>query len=433
MQKVLVLGSGIAGMAASLALKKQYGSEIDICILEKTSHPGGLLLGSNLKGYAIDNGCYMYRWDSSLAQLYPENFRDASFTWRVWLNKRIIAFPPNYHTILQPQALTTKVLAILHMLWGRVIANIFPPLNAREWLYQSLGRKMIELTHLDIYLNKLQGRDASTIHPYLCDNRIDSLRQPLWQIFKRQFLVKFLTQPKTPSKSITCYPKGGTKALINNLYEECLTKGIAFVFDCSIKQISTQESGFVVQTADQSYASEQLYSSIPLAEILSYLPNDPILQAFPIPQYTTMHAHKLLLKTINFASDIYVLYSFEEKHLWKRCTCVRQEDGYYTAVVEVNLALSLDPNSKESLRQNIIAELANEIKLFDIQDLIADEMITVANAYPVIGVESWEQIISLKNYLEEHYHFKLMGRQGIHDYLSSVQSWEQAVKRVHNR
>ncbi|EPR67188.1 Phytoene desaturase, neurosporene or lycopene producing [Cyclobacterium qasimii M12-11B] len=66
-KKVIIVGSGIAGMAAAIRLSiKGY----EVTVFEANSYPGGKLSEINMKGYRFDAGPSLFTLPEQLEELF---------------------------------------------------------------------------------------------------------------------------------------------------------------------------------------------------------------------------------------------------------------------------------------------------------------------------------------------------------------------------
>ncbi len=430
MRNFVILGAGIAGMTAALELRKKYGAEVRIQILEKNPEPGGLLLGSDLGGYNADNGCFFYTSDERLPKRYPGLFEKADVSWRIRLRGETIPYPPGYKSILKQRSPAYKAKAIGEMLWGRSAGSLRKPRTARECLYQTLGREITKQSNLEVYLEKLQGIQADRIHPYLCDKRLASLKQPLWKLLNKQFTGGSRRSGAVWQRIVTCYPKGGGRNLVRRVQQECLANGTEIHCDRKLGRILPVGSVFLCSAGKDEFSADRLISTIPLSSLAEALPADEKIQRFPRPEHTTMQVVLFLAARTIQETDHHVLYSFEKKHLWKRTTCHRVDEQRYTVAVEINLNHDCQETQKQELLRRIRTDLTEEIKLFQADDIIEEKIMTVPNAYPVFGADTWERILQLRDYIEKRHGICLLGRQGQHEYLSSNQAVERVIGRI---
>jgi protoporphyrinogen oxidase len=434
MKQIIILGAGIAGMTIALELKKTaLHRDSHILIIEKAAQAGGLLNGTEWDGHNFDNGCYVYNTASTIVKRYPQLFVPAAFNWKIWLNNKFTHYPPNFQTLTRDSNARQKLSLITSLLLGRLTNLVHPPRNAKEWFNQNLGKRMVAETHLNGYLEKLQGLEADKVHVSLCNTRLVELKLPLWELFKKQFLHKiFKPRPKTPA-GIKCYPSGGTGNLARHIYRECLQAGIEFRFNSYPLTISVSNSSYEITLNDAQLSADTLYSTIPLSELIKTLISDPVFASYPIPRYTTLYVPMLVVKKMSLPGDYVILYSFEKNHLWKRTVGIRQPDGNLAVIVEVNLAQPIPPEEQVTLQKTVISQLTGEIGLFAESDIIFASQKTVPFAYPLYQLDTYDKILELQSYIKSKCGIILIGRQSRFDYISSNQTVEQVLASITTR
>jgi len=428
MKDIVILGAGITGMSIALELrKKQETKDCNILILEKEDHPGGLLYGTDIDGHNFNNGCYATHSNSTIVIHYPELFEKADFNWKIWLNHNYTRYPPSYQTLTANRGIGYKLSLLAGILAGRIASIWHKPQNAKEWMDQNLGKSTVSSTHLETYLEKLQGLEAVSIDVTLCNTRLKELRQPLWQMFRKQFLDSIIKSRKPGLPTYICYPSGGTIQIARYLYSLCLQAGIDFKFQASVQTIDRLSDSYRVLESDREFTADILFSTIPLTELLTMLSENPELSRFPVPEYTTLYVLMLLVKKMSLPGDYVVLYSFEKEHLWKRVFGVRQSDGLMAVIVEVNLLEQLTDNKIKHLLDETTDQLINEVRLFKAEDVLFSSFKTIPYAYPSYQMETYDQVMELQRYISSHYGIRLFGRQGRFAYLSSSQVLEQVL------
>lgn len=430
MKHIVILGAGLAGMAIALELNRspRYKDWI-ITIIEKQPHPGGLLYGTMMEGHHFDNGCYVFSPHTSITDYCPISYSPTTFNWKIWLEGKYTPYPPSYQSLTKDSSIIGKAHLIISMLYGRIMNYFHKPRNGQEWLEQNIGKVMIAATHLDGYLSKLQGIETNNIHTALCDSRLLHLKQPLIDLFKRQFLSRF-QKPASATNSGYCYPGAGTTAIVNYLYERCESSGIQFIFSADLHKIQKDGDSFTLSLADTIIEANKLYSTIPLSELVKTLPQTPALGKFPKPEYTTLYVPMFLLKKLNLPGEHVILYSFDQKHKWKRIVGIKQPDETITVIVETNLTTQLDDNEQAALLLEVKQEIINELKLFQEEDILLSSIKMVPFAYPLYRKTTYDGIIALQQYIESYYSIHLYGRQGTHDYFSASSTLSQVLKGI---
>ncbi len=431
--KIIILGAGISGMSFALKLKElDVNNYFEITILEKSDKAGGLVNSSNYKDYWFDNGCYYFFSDDYLAKRYNDLFSEVnSFTAKVWTQDGLCSFPPQAKYILSQSSFETKLLITKDLLLGNLSMIFRRPDNSKEWLNQRLGKKLVQLTGLDIYLEKLQRVSLGEISSSICISRLSALDKNIFSLV-RHISRKKNHKPVNSKTKKMLYANGGIGQISKRLFTECKKQGINFSFNVDIVSLNRFNNNIQIKTNSRIYKTDKLVSTIPLPSLLDYL---RIAESNKLElEYTKLLLTKILLKDISFKENNFYLYSFIKEHDWKRLSGIRMNDGMVSVVVETNLKRETLPD-KAFYNQEIIDSLVNEIKLFKMSDIIYISNQIVDYSYPVFTKANEEYAEKMTALIEKDYNITLLGRQAEFKYYStrsSINSAHQKAKQLYN-
>ncbi len=255
-KKAIVVGAGIAGMAASIRLAVQ-GYEVDL--FEKNDYPGGKLCQFNLDGYLFDAGPSLFTQPDNLKALFDlagEPMEDY-FQYQ----SMPIAFKYFYEdgTIFNAYTDNGKLAAEMEEKLGESPVKVLDYLNDSKHLYEHIA---------SIFLNHSLHKKATLFQSKI----FKAIKTLKWKyLFRSMHQVNggYFANPKTvqlfnryatyngsnPYKAPgmlsliphlelnegTFYPKGGMISITNALYQLALKKGVRFHFNAPVQRIIQQD------------------------------------------------------------------------------------------------------------------------------------------------------------------------------------------------
>jgi len=255
-KKAIVVGAGIAGMAASIRLVVQ-GYEVDL--FEKNDYPGGKLSQFSIDGYLFDAGPSLFTQPDNLKALFDlagEPMEDY-FQYQ----SMPISFKYFYEdgTIVNAYTDNGKLAAEMEEKLGESPSKVLDYLNDSKHLYEHIA---------SIFLNHSLHKKATLFQSKV----FKAIKTLKWKyLFRSMHQVNggYFSNPKTvqlfnryatyngsnPYKAPgmlsliphlelnegTFYPKGGMISITNALYQLALKKGVRFHFNAPVQRIIQQD------------------------------------------------------------------------------------------------------------------------------------------------------------------------------------------------
>ena len=255
-KKAIVVGAGIAGMAASIRLAVQ-GYEVDL--FEKNDYPGGKLSQFSIDGYLFDAGPSLFTQPDNLKALFDlagESMKDY-FQYQ----SMPISFKYFYEdgTIVNAYTDNGKLAAEMEEKLGESPSKVLDYLNDSKHLYEHIA---------SIFLNHSLHKKATLFQSKV----FKAIKTLKWKyLFRSMHQVNggYFSNPKTvqlfnryatyngsnPYKAPgmlsliphlelnegTFYPKGGMISITNALYQLALKKGVRFHFNAPVQRIIQQD------------------------------------------------------------------------------------------------------------------------------------------------------------------------------------------------
>lgn len=259
MKKVIIIGSGIAGIAASIRLSVQ-GYEVHV--FEANDYPGGKLSAFENNGYRFDAGPSLFTQPQNVEALFTLanepiedyfQYQEVEIVCHYFFENGI-----QLNTYADREKLANEFQTKL----GEQPDSVKKYLSKAETLYDNIGE--IFLNH-SLHLSKtwLHKRVLSALAnvklPYLFNslhqyNSTQFKSKEAVQIFNRFATYNGSNPYKAPAmlsliphleqNQGTFYPKGGMINITNALYKLALKKGVQFHFNHRVEKINN-ENGMV--------------------------------------------------------------------------------------------------------------------------------------------------------------------------------------------
>lgn len=255
MKKVIIIGSGIAGISTSIRLRRK-GYEVDV--YEANSYPGGKLTSFTQDGFRFDAGPSLFTLPNLVEELF-ELFDERAATFFQYKKKQVVC---NYFwedgmtfsADANPQRFIQEASECFGVAAEKISAYLDKSkrkyqLTAPIFLEQSLHKVSTYLSGSTIKALWHTGmmditRDLNAVnHAYLGEPH-------LVQLFNRYATYNGSSPYKTPGIMSmiphlemhigTFFPKGGMQSISSSLYEFACKKGVQFHFSKAVDRILVQ-------------------------------------------------------------------------------------------------------------------------------------------------------------------------------------------------
>ena len=290
-QKVIIIGSGVAGLAASIRLATA-GHEVEV--FEANSYPGGKLSFFEKDGYSFDAGPSLFTQPDLIEELFQEAqepIQDYFYYHKVDVSchyffengKRIIAYADKQkfsdELVVQcnenPDALEAY-LTKAEKLYNN-IGNIFLNYSLHKkstWLHKRIFKALssLKLSYLTGTMNDYNSsmfRSAETVQLF---NRFATYNGS--DPYQAPGMLSLI--PHLEMNQGTYYPRGGMISITNALHQLAIKKGVRFHFNKNVNQILTENNtvkGIAVQ--DEQYFSDIVISNADVYKTYQHLLQQP--------------------------------------------------------------------------------------------------------------------------------------------------------------
>ena len=252
MKKAIIIGSGIAGIAASIRLSVQ-GFEVHV--FEKNDYPGGKLSAFEKNGYRFDAGPSLFTQPQNVEELFTLanepiedyfQYQEVEIVCHYFFENGI-----QLNTYADREKLANEFQTKL----GEEPVSVKKYLSKAETLYDNIGE--IFLNHsLHVSKTWLHKRVINALKNIKLPYLFNSLHQYNTTQFKSKEAVQIFNRfatyngsnpykapamlsliPHLEQNQGTFYPKGGMINITNALYKLALKKGVQFHFNHSVEKI----------------------------------------------------------------------------------------------------------------------------------------------------------------------------------------------------
>jgi len=252
MKKAIIIGSGIAGIAASIRLAVQG---YDVHVFEKNDYPGGKLSAFEKNDYRFDAGPSLFTQPQNIEELFTLanepiedyfQYKEVDIVCHYFFENGI-----QLNTYADREKLANEFQTKL----GEQPDSVKKYLSKAETLYENIGE--IFLNH-SLHLSKtwLHKRVINALKNIKLPYLLNSLHQYNTTQFKSKEAVQIFNRfatyngsnpykapamlsliPHLEQNQGTFYPKGGMINITNALYKLALKKGVQFHFNQSVEKI----------------------------------------------------------------------------------------------------------------------------------------------------------------------------------------------------
>ena len=329
-KKAIVIGAGIAGIAASIRLQLQG---FDVTVYEQNSYPGGKLSEFKLGAYQFDAGPSLFTQPENIQELFElagENLSEYFAYERMPVTCNYF-YPDG--TFVKAYADNQAFARELFDQVGEPVENTIEFLKNAGKIYDSIGKLFLNNS-----LHKIATLFKSGILTAIRHTRFAYLFKSMHELHEQKFSSPKTVQlfnryatyngsnpykapamltmiPHLEHNQGSFYPKGGMISITNALYQLALRKGVQFQFDSKVESIITRGNktdGIIV--AGEKYFSDIVVSNMDVYFTYKYLLRDDVLSAKVLKQERSSSAYifywgikksfdQLTLHNIFFGSD----------------------------------------------------------------------------------------------------------------------------------
>jgi len=441
-KKIVILGAGLAGLAAGYELVK-VGKKV--IILEKNPYVGGLATTFKVGDYRFDTG--PHRWftkinevDKWVKDLMGDEFINVARLTRIYFNKKFYYYPVRPLDALQGIGPLKAARAIFDFFLTKLSVKINPePIVTMEDAYiNQFGRTLYQI-FFEKYTEKLWGRPCNKLSGDWVAQR--SRGMSIMTIIRNAF---FPQKGKVVSLvEEFSYPRLGVGRIAERLAEEIRKNGGEIILNAQISNIKLTRSKIdtpvlrdqISNVKSVSYrrndkieeiSGDEFISSIPLTSLVEYLD--------PLPPTKVLKA----VKSLSFRNEVFVALFLKKGKITNDQWIYTQDPSLpFVRFLETdNWSSFLSPKGTTALVFEVACDeedrvwqmgnkklvdwitnkYINEFKTINKNDIAGSFIHHQQFEYPVYQIGYEKPLKVIKEYLKKIANLQIIGRSGMYRY-----------------
>jgi Protoporphyrinogen oxidase len=264
--RVIVLGAGIAGLAAADQLSRA-GCEVKV--IEKRSVCGGTHRAHHIHPYTFDVGAIFYEDDARIFDLAPEAKSLCPTILR--RQRRVAPDGSVQHYPLEPreflrQPPTVLAKSVVNLLWSRAAVKRDGTLQAITT--KRLGSSFFKSTGLSAYISRFHHVPPEEIDESFFFYRMKHIeRVTRMDVLARLALRSFLSSAPVGEKvrrPLHVRPREGFGPIFDPVVQRLKRAGVEFSFDDELLSLQRYGPYFLAQSSSGTTKADAVVSTIPL-------------------------------------------------------------------------------------------------------------------------------------------------------------------------
>jgi protoporphyrinogen oxidase len=428
-KKVVILGAGLAGLAAGYTLS---AADQAVLVLEADSTVGGLAKTIRHHGFRFDLGGHRFfttnrRIDQFVKDVLNDDFLVVPRKSKIYLLNRYFDYPLRPANVIFGLNTLISLRIIGDYLKERVKQHLKAPdiITLEDWIVNRFGRTMFNL-YFKQYSKKVCGIESGKISREWGEQRIRDLS--LWTAVKRAF-------SKADAKDIATladqfiYPPLGIGQISERL-REAIEQQNRVLTKTTVAEINHEDffiKNVIVKSEDQTYKLEgsEFVSSIPLTNFIKMIrPSAPedVIKAAARLKFRNVVTVTIMLNRDRVTDNTWIY--FPEKEIpfgrihepvnWSPLAAPKGKTHlvleYFCFKGDKLWGLSDDQFVSMSL------DYLEKLDFMHKKEMIDSCVVRVPNAYPLFELDYRKYYIKVLKYLESFKNLHIIGRVGLFKY-----------------
>ncbi|MCI0398185.1 MAG: FAD-dependent oxidoreductase [Chloroflexi bacterium] len=448
MTRTVVLGAGLAGLRAGVALA---AAGHEVTLLEKEPEAGGIARTISLNSFLFDHGPHgFHSRDNDLVEEFKTfvgegNYHRFAKRSRIYFNGAYFDYPLKLRDLafnMGPNRLASALFSYLYARIQRALDGRKAS-NAEEYLVGQFGRVFYD-AFFGPYTARVWGISPSRIDADFIEDRVPHVS--LGSVIKQLFLPDKKPRLSPSGRPIVhdihygYYPKYGIQVLSEGLarcYRElgghlCLsTRPVAI--DTADRRIIVRQNG---EAHDLAY--DHVVSTIPLDSLIRLITPEPPPEVQAAVASLVYRPVVLVCLCINRPQVFDVFWVYYAEGEFNRISEIKHFSPHLAPEGKTGLCVEISSSPEElqgagdeTFYRRSVAEL-KKIKLLDEAEIEDYFVIRETNAYPIYHIGYRDTLKTLLDFVKSR-GIETAGRQGEFSYINmdqAMRSGREAAGRV---
>jgi protoporphyrinogen oxidase len=427
-KRVIILGAGLAGLAAAYRLTRLGG--YDVLVLEKEPEVGGLARSLTIQGIVTDLGPHRIHTElaemhSFLHELLPHHLLTVVRKSQMYFRGRYLSYPISPLELLRhlgPFALGHFMLSyLLEQARGGIKKSAAANYDAA--MRRAFGPALYRALILP-YTKKVWGIDPQKLSADIVSVRVSA--GGLLTLAKELLLKRGESAPTTLKTFI--YVKGGIGRLPERLAELVQAGGGKIQISATVTDVENGRPdgcsvAYQVEGHEERAEGEFCISSIPITDLATMLlrhhPDETVRVLLHDLKYIAMRLVFIVVAKPQISPNSW-LYFPEPDMLVNRAyetknfdpTLGPSDKSLLCAEVTCYEGDEIWTMPADELVTKVSAQIART-GLFRIEDVIATSVFSIQHAYPMYDIEYSARLSKLWHFLQQFRTLMTIGRQGL--------------------
>ncbi|MEM6693124.1 MAG: FAD-dependent oxidoreductase [Pseudomonadota bacterium] len=314
-EQVIVLGAGVAGLAAA---KTMAEAGFAVTVIDANDYCGGAHRSFDINGYTFDAGSFFYEERSSLFRLAPDLTSLCPTLGRVQrriVPDRVIRPYPMQPSEIRAWPWREKARAAIDLASAPLRFSRDGTLAGI--CLQRLGQSLFERTGLSAYIERFNRMPPETIDEQFFFDRMAFIDTQTRRAGLTKRVLKALRsgdKKQAQRKPLRVRPRSGHSALFSRIRAHLESLGVRFELGHRVTACTRNTNGFEVITDASTFTGDVLLSSIQIDQLHQMLFAEP-------SGVKSLDLLTLFVSASELCEDTgNVLYNFDTVGSWKRAT-----------------------------------------------------------------------------------------------------------------
>lgn len=441
-EKVIILGAGLAGLAAGYELSR---ANKQVILVEKWDDVGGLARTIKYKKFLFDTGPHRWYAKSNMVNKWMLNLMGKEIILvprltRIYFDKKFFYYPIRLMNALAGIGFLKAAVAVIDYIKARLYVRILKPkLSTMEDGYISQFGVTLYETFFKRYSEKLWGTDCKNISVDWVGQRTRGLS-----------IITVIKDALLKSKSVVSlidefsYPKQGVGRISQKLATEIKKNNGIILTKTEVTQIHSKGSRIesvavwdIKTKRMHKISGNSFISTIPLNVLIHGMRpqvQDQIRNVVDKLRYRDELQVALFVKRTHITPDTWI-YVHPKEIPFMRVMEMDNWSNKLSPKGTTTLVFEIACNEKDAMWEKadreiidmVVKSYIDEFKLIKKEDIIDGYVHRVPKEYPVYHVGYKQDVKKIKDYMKKYTNLQLIGRNGTFRYNNMDHSIEMGL------